>query len=152
MRCSAQTIHSQLNKTGGKGDTMGIISAVQGKVAYATQAVREGYGAYLADKPVSTSKALSEIRQGYLQHVHNPVIGSFTGGRVATGKKSMSKQQYKQEMALLKQRAKNIKAAKSTSPAQIEPPSSHMFGNYELNFTGKKPDQFNSFDINKMFR
>lgn len=131
---------------------MGIISAVEGKVAHATQTVRKGYKAHLTDKPVSTSTALSEIKQGYLQRVHNPVIGSFTGRTVATGKKSTSKQQYKQDMALLKQRAKNIKAAKSTSPTQIEPPHSHMFGNYELDFTGKKSDQFNSFDINKMFK
>ncbi len=131
---------------------MGIISAAKGKVAHATQTVREGYKAYLTDKPVSTTKALSDIQQGYLQRVHNPVIGSFTGRTVATGKKSMSKQQYTQEMALLKQRAKNIKAAKSTSPTQIEPPQNNMFGNYELNFTGKKPSQFDNFDINKMFK
>ena len=136
---------------------MGIISAAKGKVAHATQTVRKGYKAYLTDKPVSASKALSDIRQGYLQRVHNPVIGSFTGRTVVTGKKSTSKQQYKQEMALLKQRAKNIKAAKSI-PAQIEPPHNHMFGNYELNFTGKKPsqfdnfDNFDNFDINKMFK
>ena len=118
---------------------MGIMSAVEGKVAHATQVVKGG------------STALSEIRQGYVQHVHNPIIGSFTGRTVSTGKKSTSKQQYKQEMALLKQRAKNIKAAKSI-PAQIEPPHSHMFGNYELNFTGKKPSQFDNFNINKMFK
>ena len=131
---------------------MGILSAVQGRLSYGAQAAREGYQAYLAGKPASTQESLTGLRQGYLQYVHRPVVGGFTGQHVATRKTSMSKTQYKQEMALLKQRAKNTTAAKKASSVQIEPPHSRMFGNYELNFTGKKAGQFNGFDINEMFR
>lgn len=133
------------------------LNQVTGAIRYGTQKARAGYQAYLGgrtgDKPVSTKKAVQEVRTSYFQYVHNPVIGSFTGRTVRT--KKPTSQQQKMDLAILKQTEKNIKlrqkASKKPTTVSYE---DHAFGNYELNFTGQKPGALRSsgFDINEMFK
>lgn len=133
------------------------LSQVTGALRYGTQRAREGYEKYQSkrvdDKPVSTKQAVQELRTGYFQYIHNPIMGSFTGRTVRT--KKSTTQQQKMDLAILKQTEKNIKlrqkAAKKPISVSYE---DHAFGNYELNFTGQKPGALRSsgFDINEMFK
>ncbi len=86
------------------------LSQVTGALRYGTQRAREGYEKYQSkrvdDKPVSTKQAVQELRTGYFQYIHNPVMGSFTGRTVRT--KKPTTQQQKMDLAILKQTEKNM--------------------------------------------
>jgi len=141
---------------------MSLLEKVKGRIEYGTQKAREGYSAYLGKreggKPVSTKKAVQELRGGYIRYVHNPVIGSFTGRKVKIKKSATSTKQHKQELAILKQQQKLLKLQQKAGTKGIAAPSvsfeGQRFGNYELNFTGKKQGAVRSsgFDINEMFK
>ena len=136
---------------------MSLLERVKGRIEYGTQKAREGYSAYLGKreggKPVSTKKAVQELRGGYIRYVHNPVIGSFTGQTVKTKKTATSAKHRKQELAILKEKEKLVKLQQKAIKKGMSF-ESKAFGNYELNFTGQKPEAVRStgYDINEMFK
>lgn len=138
---------------------MGVLDQVKGRVEYGAQKAREGYTTYLGgrtgDRPVSTKRAVSEIRAGYFKYVHNPVVGGFTGQTVKPTKAAISKQQHKQKMAILKQEAKMIKLRRKAAKDGVDVAyEGSTFGNYELDFTGDKPEALRStgYNIKDMFK